>query len=100
MRPGDRYKLIADGGGLNRVGYDFMTSKSELKSFIDAIKASDSSSDLSESLILAAESLRAINGQRSGGGGGKAETNAPSTDAVVAGRCGCFPTERASRFRT
>ncbi|MCL2641589.1 MAG: BatA domain-containing protein, partial [Phycisphaerales bacterium] len=61
MRPGDRYKLIADGGGLNRAGYDFITSKAELRSLIDAIKASDSHSDLSESLILAAESLRAIN---------------------------------------
>jgi len=67
MRPGDRYKLIADGGGLNRVGYDFLASKTELKNLIDSIKPSDSSSDLSESLILAVESLRAINGQRGGG---------------------------------
>src|ERR1035437_5977397 len=41
MRPGDRFKLIADGGGLNRMGYDFMSSKSELIALIDGIKASD-----------------------------------------------------------
>jgi hypothetical protein len=66
MRPGDRFKLIADGGGLNRVGYDFLSSKSELNALIDSVKASDGASDLSESLILAAESLRAIGGQQGG----------------------------------
>jgi hypothetical protein len=90
MRPGDRYKLIADGGGLNRVGYDFMTSKSELIAQIDGIKASDASSDLSESLILAAESLRAIGGNKGGGPGGGPGAEPAKPSAVIAGKVWLF----------
>lgn len=60
MRPGDRYTLIVDGGGLNHSGIDFTTSKSELLAEIEKIEASDTSSDLSESLLLAATKLRGI----------------------------------------
>ncbi len=60
MRPGDRYMLIADGGGMTQVRSGFTSSKSELKSLIDSVAASDTPGDLSESLLLAATSLRAI----------------------------------------
>jgi hypothetical protein len=91
MRPGDRYKLIADGGGLDRVGYDFISSKSELNRLIDAIKPSDTTSDLSESLILAAESLRAIGGQSTAKSAAGASIDQPSkTDAVIAGKVWLF----------
>ena len=38
----------------------FSTSKSELHSLIDSVRPSDTSSDLSESLLLAVSSLRAL----------------------------------------
>ena len=69
MRPGDRYMLIADGGGMMQVRSGFATSKSELKSLIDSVKPSDTPSDLSESLLLASTSLRAIGAGGSGAGG-------------------------------
>jgi len=39
MRPGDRFMLIADGGGMGQVRSGFSSSKSELKSLIDSVKA-------------------------------------------------------------
>ena len=85
MRPGDRYMLVVDGGGLNHGGIGFSSSKSELKTEIDKIKASDTSSDLFESLLLAATSLRGI-----GSDNGKAL----KTDAVTAGKVWLFSGRR------
>ena len=82
MRPGDRYMLVVDGGGLNHGGIGFSTSKSELRGEIDKIKASDTSSDLFESLLLAATSLRGI--------GSPAEKAEAKTDAVIAGKVWLF----------
>jgi Ca-activated chloride channel family protein len=78
MRPADRYMLIADGGGMKQVRSGFTSSKSELKGLIDSIKASDTSSDLAESLLLAATSLRAI--------GADSKTGGPRTDGITAGQ--------------
>ena len=58
--------LIADGGGMNQVRSGFTTSKSELKDLIKTVRASDALSDLSESLLLAATSLKAIGAEKSG----------------------------------
>jgi len=84
MRPGDRYMLVVDGGGLNHGGIGFTTSKSELKGEIDKIQASDTSSDLFESLLLAATSLRSIGAENGNG------SEAAKTDAVVAGKVWLF----------
>ncbi len=81
MRPGDRYMLIADGGGMMQVRSGFSTSKSELKSLIDSVKPSDTASDLSESLLLAATSLKAIGAEKG---------NGPKTDNVTAGQVWLF----------
>jgi hypothetical protein len=75
MRPGDRFMLIADGGGMAQVRSGFSSSKSELHSLIDTVRPSDTASDLSESLLLAVTSLRAIGahgpeGATAGAGGG------------------------------
>jgi hypothetical protein len=86
MRPGDRYMLIADGGGMTQVRSGFTSSKSELKTLIDSVKSSDTPSDLSESLLLAATSLRAIGG----GGSGGAENSAPKDVAITAGQVWLF----------
>jgi hypothetical protein len=80
MRPGDRFMLIADGGGITQVRSGFSSSKSELKSLIDSVKPSDTPSDLSESLLLAATSLRAI---------GSTDDKA-SKDALAAGQVWLF----------
>ncbi|MGN6371157.1 MAG: vWA domain-containing protein [Phycisphaerae bacterium] len=82
MRPGDRFMLVVDGGGLNHGGMGFTTSKSELRSEIERIKATDTSSDMFESLLLAATSLRSI-GTENGPGGAK-------TEAVTAGKVWLF----------
>jgi hypothetical protein len=81
MRPGDRFMLIGDGGGLSQVRSGFSNSKTELKSLIDTIKPADTTSDLSESLLLASTSLRAI---------GAATPGAPKTEALAAGRIYLF----------
>jgi hypothetical protein len=81
MRPGDRYMLIADGGGLSQVRSGFSSSKSELKTLIDSVKPGDTSTDLSESLLLASTSLRAI---------GAASTGATKTEALAAGKVYLF----------
>ncbi|HVT81001.1 MAG TPA: BatA domain-containing protein, partial [Phycisphaerae bacterium] len=67
MRPGDRFMLIADGGGMNQVRSGFTSSKSELKDLIKSVHPSDATSDLSESLLLAATSLKAIGAEGRGG---------------------------------
>jgi hypothetical protein len=77
MRPGDRFMLIADGGGMGQVRSGFSTSKSELKSLIDSVKPSDTPSDLSESLLLASTSLRAIGSAGGATEGGKNENVQP-----------------------
>ncbi len=102
MRPGDRYMLVVDGGGLNHGGIGFSTSKSELKGEIDKIRASDTSSDLFESLLLAATSLRGIGsetgktaasgGSGSGGGGGGGASRRVMLS--LPGRSGFFPMGR------
>jgi hypothetical protein len=81
MRPGDRYMLVVDGGGLNHGGMGFSSSKSELTTEIDKIKASDTSSDLFESLLLAASSLHGI---------GSDTDKTAKTDAVTAGQVWLF----------
>ena len=81
MRPGDRFMLIADGGGMGQVRSGFSSSKSELKGLIDSVKPSDTPSDLSESLLLAATSLRAI---------GADEKGAPKNENVTAGQVWLF----------
>lgn len=63
MRPGDQYMLLADGGGLTQVRSGFTNSKTELRDLVDSIKPADTSSDLSESLLLASTSLKAIAGK-------------------------------------
>ncbi len=78
MRPTDQYMLLADGGGLNQVRSGFTSSKVELRNMIDAVRPADTSSDLSETLLLATTSLKAV-GAKSGG-----------NDAVVAGRIWLF----------
>ena len=83
MRPGDRFMLIADGGGMSQVRSGFSSSKSELKDLIDSIKPSDTGSDLSESLLLAATSLRAIGGEQGAAAGAK-------TEAITAGKIWLF----------
>jgi len=80
MRPGDRFMLVSDGGGLNHGGIGFTNSKSELKSEIDKIKSSDTPSDLYESLLLAATSLRGIN----------SDSGTPRNDALTAGKVWLF----------
>lgn len=60
MRPGDRMLIVVDGGGLNQSDSSFLTSKPELLSFVNGLKPSDCTSDLSESLILAATRLRGV----------------------------------------
>ncbi|HVX84788.1 MAG TPA: BatA domain-containing protein, partial [Phycisphaerae bacterium] len=80
MRPGDRFMLVADGGGLSQMRSGFSGVKSELKGLIDGIQPADTSSDLSESLLLAATSLRAIGGENGAGGGGA------KTEALQAGK--------------
>ncbi len=91
MRPGDRYMLIADGGGMLQVRSGFSSSKSELFALIDSVKPSDTPSDLSESLLLAATSLRAIGApQAVGGGGGGAASNLAKADNVTAGQIWLF----------
>jgi hypothetical protein len=82
MRPGDRYMLVVDGGGLNHGGIGFSSSKSELKGEIEKIKASDTSSDLYESLLLAATSLRGIGSDNS--------QSSAKTEGVVAGKVWLF----------
>jgi hypothetical protein len=67
MRPGDRFMLVADGGGLSQMRSGFSGVKSELKTLIDQIQPADTTSDLSESLLLAATSLRAIGGENPAG---------------------------------
>jgi len=92
MRPGDRYMLIGDGGGMVQSRSGFSTSKSEIQNLIEQIKPSDTPSDLSESLLLAATSLRAM------GGDSKSPTNgnpnaipaAFTTESVVAGKVWLF----------
>jgi Ca-activated chloride channel family protein len=81
MRPGDQYMLVVDGGGLNHGGIGFSSSKAELRTEIDKIRASDTSSDLFESLLLAATSLRGI---------GSENGKALKTDAVTAGKVWLF----------
>ena len=81
MRPGDRFMLVVDGGGLNHGGMGFTTSKSELRSEIERIKATDTASDLFESLLLAATSLRSI---------GSENSTAPKTEAITAGKVWLF----------
>jgi len=79
MRPGDRFLLIADGGGLTQVRSGFSSSKIELKQLIDQITPSDTGSDLSESLLMAASSLRAL--------GSEAEKK---SEAITAGKVWLF----------
>lgn len=83
MRPGDQYMLVVDGGGLNHGGVGFTTSKNELLTEINKIKASDTSSDLFESLLLAATSLRGI-------GSDTGSATKPRTDALTAGKIWLF----------
>jgi hypothetical protein len=85
MRPGDQYMLIADGGGMNQVRSGFSSSKAELHGFIESIHASDTASDLSESLLLAATSLRAI-GANAASPSSPAGTEAADADAAGAPR--------------
>lgn len=66
MRPGDQYMLLADGGGLTQVRSGFTNSKNELRDLIDSVKAADTSSDLSETLLLATTSLKAVGGKTTG----------------------------------
>ncbi len=61
----------------------FPNNKSELKDLIDSVKPSDTASDLSESLLLAATSLRAV-------GGEGAATGAAKTEAISAGKIWLF----------
>ena len=77
MRPGDRFNIIVDGGGMAQSSSGFLNSKGELRSFVDGLKASHASSDLSESLLLAATSLRAI---------GTNLGDATKTEALKAGK--------------
>jgi hypothetical protein len=83
MRPGDRIMLLADGGGMVQLRSGFSTSKAELKQLLDQVKPSDTTSDLSESLLLAATSLKAIGSDKPG------ET-AAKTEAVTAGKVWLF----------
>lgn len=82
MRPADRCMLIADGGGMEQVRSGFTSSKSELKGLIDSIKPTDTPSDLSESLLLAATSLRAI--------GAEDKSGAPKSESIAAGQVWLF----------
>ncbi len=86
MRPGDQYMLIADGGGITQVRSGFSSSKSELDSLIDSVTSTDTASDLSESLLLAATSLRAIGAQQGTSAGGAAG----KTDNLAAGQIWLF----------
>lgn len=79
MRPGDRYMLISDAGELDHGGIGFSTSKSELRAEIDKIKPADMPGDLSESLILAATSLKSIGG-----------ANAGKDEGIIAGKVYLF----------
>jgi len=89
MRPDDRFTILVDGGGMNHSSMDFTADKALLKQFIREIQPSDTMSDLSETLLMAATKLRSL------GTAGTAGTAAPSspssaaplkTDAVVAGK--------------
>jgi len=82
MRPGDKFMLVADGGGMLQVRSGFTSSKAELKSLIDSVKPSDTASDLSESLLLAATSLRAI--------GSGADGDAAKKGAEIPGKIWLF----------
>ena len=90
MRPGDRYMLLADGGGMRQIRSGFTTSKSELKQLIGTVKPSDTNSDLSESLLLAATSLKAIGGGNTEAVTPGAAAGAGKTESVVAGKVWLF----------
>jgi len=60
MRPGDRYMVLADGGGVMQLRGDFNTDKRDLHRQIDNIQPSDASSDLSETLLIGVEKLKSI----------------------------------------
>jgi hypothetical protein len=90
MRPGDRFMLIADGGGMAQVRSGFSTSKSELHSLIDTVRPSDTSSDLSESLLLAVTSLKAIGAEGAGGPAGNAAAAAIKSEHITAGKVYLF----------
>lgn len=59
MKPNDQYMLLADGGGSTRVDVNFTTDKTLLHQAIAKLKAADTPTDLSDTLILAATQLRA-----------------------------------------
>lgn len=80
MRTGDRFMLLADGGGLSQVRSGFIGSKAELHRLIDDIRPADTTSDLSETLLLAATSLRAL----------KPAPGSNRTEALAAGRIWLF----------
>lgn len=77
LRPGDRLNIIADGGGVAQSSSGFSKSKSELLSFVNGLKPGDGASDLSESLLLAARSLRAV---------GQSTASTHQTEALAAGK--------------
>ena len=82
MRPGDRFMLIADGGGMAQVRSGFTNSKSELKSLIDSVRPSDTPSDLSRIPPLASTSLKAI--------GAKQIAEKEKTENLIAGQIWLF----------
>jgi hypothetical protein len=86
MRMGDRYMILADGGGMTQVRSAFSSNKMELHKIINSIAASDTTSDLSETLLLATTSLRAL--------GGDANHN----QAVTAGKIYLFSDGAGIRF--
>jgi len=63
MRQGDRFMVLADGGGMTQVRSPFSGNKIELHKLIESIPAGDTSSDLSDTLLLATTSLRALGGE-------------------------------------
>lgn len=78
MRPGDKYVLIVDGGGTSRATMDFTASQADLRAKIEAVRATDTHSDLADSLVLAAEKLKGLAGRT------------PDTEAVTAGQIYLF----------
>lgn len=80
LRPGDKLNIIVDGGGMTQNSSGFLDSKSELLRFVSGLRPSDATSDLSESLLLAATSLRAI------GGAGTDAATGEQKEAIAAGR--------------
>ncbi|MEI7767050.1 MAG: BatA and WFA domain-containing protein [Phycisphaerae bacterium] len=93
LRPGDQMMLIAEGGGMQTVRTTFSQSKADLHKALARVVPLDTSSDLAETLLLAATSLKAIGADPSGAapgqiyllsdGAGLRLPNVPNIDKVL-----------------